>query len=875
MTDPSGSDGVPISKESGSFPSRAVPFGNQEHSSGAEAAVLHVTGLEPISTGTSPEDDETSSGNHMLESEGSGSTLGSNTGSTRPKATLKDGAILLRSQERSTEGNVPTSGMHSGSSPLKSPFDLSCGNQGLEPDSEASLYVGSVSTPSEVVDANSPTGHTDEMHNSKPDAPPVEDLEVSLGNREKGESEDVERILGDSNATMSGTAGELDDSRPSCGDSGVASGNQNVSEGKETIFARPERILSDLSSEDTAVEERALEECPHSASEGVQAAYRTEDHSFSDRADSSLDVAGLVNPSSPHRSCGEDEASTADNFSNRDVGHGTDVSGEEPKRSRDIKIPSTTGEECPEARGITRKPPWNREGGLGPDPDYARNNNVNSTVSALSQAEGVNSYMNSEGVVSTVDCDAQSNGTVRHSDVDFAQPMRQNDSALDSLNTEQRNAEHHTPTFTSSCEDSQGSAVMVTSGDVNSRTNRTDNAETHVMDRLNAELSPPMTGNKIDGGTAVPANSSISDSDKPGTLHNCEYFKVMSPHTMNVVLRACTGSSVEEEEGEVNKLSSICLSGTHLRWNHGSWSIVDKFGIEQEDGADLTSLEGKRFDLERGITAVFLQQEKKWIVLMKGNDNGAGLGGSVAPSDAFLSEASPTFQVSGPHQSSPPSSGQRYLGDERRQPGCTNMNRDPDSKRQLEPCEVVSRVEKDLHDAVDTLVQALEQITETSRNVLDSTRYEDLERTVRQTLCAPLTTLLLSGFRRKGVFKVFSYSFTDVLKESRDISKEVRTIVDHLDALELSSDDKFQFFVCECLNKRKGTLALWLEHVLSGKNLISEYYQQCAYIQHILPETRTKIVCELRRISNLPFKLDFPVRIIQEAKRAETMILVG
>ena len=60
-------------------------------------------------------------------------------------------------------------------------------------------------------------------------------------------------------------------------------------------------------------------------------------------------------------------------------------------------------------------------------------------------------------------------------------------------------------------------------------------------------------------------------------IHQCDYTIVGSPRVLELVLKVCSGRKMEEEEvGEANTFTKICLSGWHLQCENGTWSMVKR-----------------------------------------------------------------------------------------------------------------------------------------------------------------------------------------------------------------------------------------------------------------------------------------------------------
>ena len=71
----------------------------------------------------------------------------------------------------------------------------------------------------------------------------------------------------------------------------------------------------------------------------------------------------------------------------------------------------------------------------------------------------------------------------------------------------------------------------------------------------------------------------------------------------------------------------------------------------------------------------------------------------------------------------------------------------------------------------------------------------------------------------------------------------------------LSEAQKFQAFVCECLNIGHWTLHRWLDSFLRQKERLGKYYGETALVFQLPPATLDELVVDLSRVSSLPFQL--------------------
>lgn len=121
--------------------------------------------------------------------------------------------------------------------------------------------------------------------------------------------------------------------------------------------------------------------------------------------------------------------------------------------------------------------------------------------------------------------------------------------------------------------------------------------------------------------------------------------------------------------------------------------------------------------------------------------------------------------------------------------------------------------------------------------------------------------MLSIGVRKKFIGK---YTLWNIVEELKDISGDVELAVNWVNnrCARLSDEQKFQAFVCECLNIGRGTLNQWLEEFIrqnktrgDGK-IGKKFYSQSGIVFQLSGQTLEELVLDLSRISGLPFKIN-------------------
>ena len=112
-------------------------------------------------------------------------------------------------------------------------------------------------------------------------------------------------------------------------------------------------------------------------------------------------------------------------------------------------------------------------------------------------------------------------------------------------------------------------------------------------------------------------DSSVCKERPRFEIHQCDFTTVGSPRVLELVLKVSSGNKVNEEEvGEANMFTKICLSGWHLRCEHGIWSVVEE-GRSSIPSGNLSS--SVKVQLTGSIEAFFYTEEKVWTVVENQN----------------------------------------------------------------------------------------------------------------------------------------------------------------------------------------------------------------------------------------------------------------
>ena len=162
-----------------------------------------------------------------------------------------------------------------------------------------------------------------------------------------------------------------------------------------------------------------------------------------------------------------------------------------------------------------------------------------------------------------------------------------------------------------------------------------------------------------------------------------------------------------------------------------------------------------------------------------------------------------------------------------------------------------------LHSAIQHISEKVIAFRRSAKDALGDTKYGTFVETICNSLCSALWDVLSVGLRKRFIGK---YTVWNVVEEFKDVLSHVRQTVDWVNtkyAL-LGETQKFQAFVCECLNIGNGTLHQWLESVFrQSKTKLNKYYSQDGIVFHLSRENVEELVSDLSRISSLRFELNF------------------
>lgn len=360
----------------------------------------------------------------------------------------------------------------------------------------------------------------------------------------------------------------------------------------------------------------------------------------------------------------------------------------------------------------------------------------------------------------------------------------------------------------------------------------------------------------------------------------CDFTIISSPRVLELALKICSGQNVNEEEvGEANKFSRICLSGWHLQCENGSWAVVEHGALHSHN--DILSSEVK-VHLSDWLEAFFNKEEKLWTVVENEhiqNEHSSfrnEIQNEVVRDTFTATEDLPRDQddiveerVGTPILSQSNSLENIYvksLDSEVNDDGTENLT---DDERPI-PTEgngdvgrprAESSSQGALHAATQRVFLHIVEFGEEPEEALDDTKHESLIENVCSPLCSALWNMLSIGVRKKFIGK---YTLWNIVEELKDISGDVELAVNWVNnrCARLSDEQKFQAFVCECLNIGRGTLNQWLEEFIrqnktrgDGK-IGKKFYSQCGIVFQLSGQTLEELVLDLSRISGLPFKIN-------------------
>ena len=193
---------------------------------------------------------------------------------------------------------------------------------------------------------------------------------------------------------------------------------------------------------------------------------------------------------------------------------------------------------------------------------------------------------------------------------------------------------------------------------------------------------------------------------------------------LKVVLKACSGHKANEEEvGEANKFSRICLSGWHLQCENGSWIVVDQ-GRSHSD-CDTPAI---KIQLSERLDAFFHKEERLWTVIEN------------------VHVANETEEVKNPIQNQDASD--IFAGTENSSndftPGICAVvpNPRPESANQ-----------GPLHAAIQQIFQKMVTIRRSAVDALGRNKHETIVEIICKSLCSALWDLLSVGLGKRPFFR--------------------------------------------------------------------------------------------------------------------------
>ena len=405
-------------------------------------------------------------------------------------------------------------------------------------------------------------------------------------------------------------------------------------------------------------------------------------------------------------------------------------------------------------------------------------------------------------------------------------------------------AQDETPSADKSCTENPARPV----------TDPADKTEIHQKFRSRSVL--------VDKWTDAPCSSCICHEHPPVEIHQCDYTIISSARVLKVVLKACSGHRANEEEvGEANKFSRICLSGWHLQCANGSWIVVEQGTFH----SDCDTPSAVKIQLSERLDAFFHKEERLWTVTE--NVHVANEPEDVKNqiqnqdvSDIFAGTENSSNVVTPQDQSvtsdlSPCNATPTFSGDEAQTSFETRKPSEIDSV--VPNPSVESPNQRALHSAIQQIFQKMITFRRSSKDALGDTKYETIIEIICKSLCSSLWDVLSVGLRKRFIGK---YTVWNVVEEFKDVSSHVSQTVDWVNtkfAL-LGETQKFQAFVCECLNIGNGTLHQWLESLFrQNKKKLNKFYSRDGIVIHLSRERLEELVSDLSRISSLRFNLNF------------------
>lgn len=379
--------------------------------------------------------------------------------------------------------------------------------------------------------------------------------------------------------------------------------------------------------------------------------------------------------------------------------------------------------------------------------------------------------------------------------------------------------------------------------------------------------------------------------DKEGENHciscarneQCDFTIISSPRVLQLALKICSGHKVNEEEvGEANKFSRICLSGWHLQFESGSWVVVERGALHLDN--DALSSEAKVYVSDR-LEAFFNQENKLWTLVENEHiENELSSFTNEIQNEvvrdtlilAAATEDSPSDQddIAEEQVVTPILSQSNSLEDinvtlldsKVNDDGTENLT-SVERPRATGADGVVGRPGTEsssqgaLREATQRVFLHIVELREEPEEALDNTKHESLVENVCSPLCSALWNMLSIGVRRKFIVK---YTLWNIVEELKDISGVIELAVNWVNnrCARLSDEQKFQAFVCECLNMGRDTLKQWLEGFIrqnrtrSDGKLGNKFYSEGGIVFQLSGNTLEELVLDLSRITCLPFKIN-------------------
>ena len=151
----------------------------------------------------------------------------------------------------------------------------------------------------------------------------------------------------------------------------------------------------------------------------------------------------------------------------------------------------------------------------------------------------------------------------------------------------------------------------------------------------------------------------------------------------------------------------------------------------------------------------------------------------------------------------------------------------------------------------------------TPEEALDDSKHKDIVEGAFEPLCKALWNILSVGLRKKNFLR--KYTLWNVMENFKDVSSHVTKIVSWVNKKYefLSEPQKFQAFVCECLNIGHGTLHRWLDSFLRQKERLGKYYRETALVFQLPPQLWTNLWLIYQEL--VLYHFNFILRVGKEA----------